>query len=307
MFVKTFDQIFDSSIAANYEVRHIFMDLLVLADSDGCVDMTYDAIARRTNVPAELVVNAIRQLMEPDPESRSPAEHGARLTPLDRHRKWGWKIVNYPHYRNLRTEEEKRTYWRDRQQASRARRGKKVKNVNDVKNGQQISIYAEGEGEAVPSAGFQHVKDKAELITDVAEAKRLICEKILHSTPPGQLWSPDAEDRVARLCEQGLSKEEVDDIAWFKPFRREPHTPTKLMLYWTDEVNRAREARKKFSGEKIGSQKAEPRQWLEFFQWKHGEDVVLPKSFWQLPKDRQAEYDRDFQTFESAEKERSAA
>jgi hypothetical protein len=302
MYVKQFDQMFDSSIAANWNVRHVFMDLLMLADSDGCVDMTYDAIVRRTNGPPATIVNAIKELMQPDPESRSPAQGGARIVPLDRHRNWGWRIVNYKHYRNLRTEEEKRTYWRDRQQQSRARRGKNVKNVNHVKNGQLESSNAEEEAEAVPSAGFQHVKDKADLITDVAEAKRLICEKILPGTHPGQLWSPDAEDRVARLCEQGLSKDEVDDIAWFKPFRREPHTPTKLMLYWTDEVNRACEARKKFGGGKIAAQKEEPRGWAEFFKWKHGEEVVLPKSFWHLPKDRQAEYERDFQTFEGAQK-----
>jgi len=35
------------------------MDLLVLADQTGIVDMTTEAIARRTNVPIELIDNAM--------------------------------------------------------------------------------------------------------------------------------------------------------------------------------------------------------------------------------------------------------
>ena len=54
VFAKIFAQIFDSSIAADSAVRHVFMDLLGAADRDGVVDMTLGAISRRTNVPEEL-------------------------------------------------------------------------------------------------------------------------------------------------------------------------------------------------------------------------------------------------------------
>ena len=43
MFAKVFTQIFDSSIAENYEVRHVFEDMLKLADREGAVDMTGEA------------------------------------------------------------------------------------------------------------------------------------------------------------------------------------------------------------------------------------------------------------------------
>src|SRR5580692_4373522 len=105
VFAKIFAQIFDSTIAKDYVVRHVFMDMLVLADRDGVVDMTVDAIARRTNVPQELVDHAIKELMNPDLKSRSKAESGARITPIDSGRDWGWQIVNYEHYRNIRDEE----------------------------------------------------------------------------------------------------------------------------------------------------------------------------------------------------------
>lgn len=126
MFAKIFAQIFDSSIADNYRHRHVFMDLLVLADSDGVIDMTAGAIARRTNVPLEEVEEALAALAAPDPASRTPGDDGRRLLPLDSGRAWGWQIVNYHHYRRIRDEESRREYFRDyRRQEREAARAKK--------------------------------------------------------------------------------------------------------------------------------------------------------------------------------------
>jgi len=113
MFVKIFAQIFDSSISEDYLTRLVFMDLLVLADAKGTVDMTVGAISRRTNVPLDIVSRAIRQLSEPDPTSRSETHEGRRLVPLDSHRDWGWEIVNYQKYREILDEEGRRSYWRE--------------------------------------------------------------------------------------------------------------------------------------------------------------------------------------------------
>src|SRR5580658_9178548 len=111
MFVKIFAQILDSSIAEDYLVRLVFEDLLKLADRDGLIDMTPGAISRRTSVPLEIVTRGIEKLSLPDPESRSPDEEGRRIVPIDTHRSWGWRVVNYLHYRNIRDEEARRTYF----------------------------------------------------------------------------------------------------------------------------------------------------------------------------------------------------
>jgi len=108
MFAKVFYQIFESSISEDYLVRHVFMDLLVLADEEGVVDKTPGAISRITNVPLEIVETAIRKLCQPDPHSRTKEEDGRRLMLIDEHRDWGWRIVNYPKYRNIRDEEARR-------------------------------------------------------------------------------------------------------------------------------------------------------------------------------------------------------
>ena len=113
MFAKVFEQILDSSIAEDYLVRLVFEDFLLLAGPDGIVDMTHEAIARRTNVPIDIVRSAIHKLSQPDPRSRSPKAEGRRLVLLDSHRDWGWQIVNYKDYRNIRDEEGRRAYMRE--------------------------------------------------------------------------------------------------------------------------------------------------------------------------------------------------
>lgn len=136
MFAKVFAQIFDSSIADNHKHRHIFMDLLVLADSDGVVDMTVEAVARRTNVPLEDVRDAITVLSEPDERSNSPAEGGRRLLPIDERKAWGWQIVNYHHYRAIRDEHARREYMREYRKAEREekRNGIQEKPAKPVKS-----------------------------------------------------------------------------------------------------------------------------------------------------------------------------
>lgn len=150
MFAKVYSQIFASSIAENYTTRHVFMDLLVLADSEGVVDMTMGAIARTTNVPLSVVEAAIKELSEPDDASRSPEEEGRRIALIDSHREWGWRIINYGHYRQLRDEEGRRAYHRDYMREKRRKEGVKPREkvLRPVKSRDAASTHAEGEGDA---------------------------------------------------------------------------------------------------------------------------------------------------------------
>lgn len=108
------------------------MDLLVLADSDGAVDMTHEAISRRTNVPLEEVQRYIAELCQPDAKSRSQLHEGKRLIPLDVERDWGWIIVNYAHYRQVRDEEARREYFRSAMRKSRKKKRVKDKCLTDL-------------------------------------------------------------------------------------------------------------------------------------------------------------------------------
>lgn len=147
MFAKVFSQIFDSSIAESHLVRHIFMDLLVLADATGVVDMTMHAISRRINVPLEDVRAAIEKLASPDPLSRSEREEGRRIVLIDSHRDWGWQIVNYEHYRKTQDEDARRSYFRDYRKAERDK--KRATSFNDVQVGSSVfKNVTQGEGDA---------------------------------------------------------------------------------------------------------------------------------------------------------------
>lgn len=113
MFAKVFTQIFDSSIVEKPEVRFTFTDLLTLCDVNGVVDMTHEAISRRTNRPLRVIKETIAELEGPDPRSRTPDFDGARIKRLDEHRDWGWMIVNYEKFRATRDEEARREYRRE--------------------------------------------------------------------------------------------------------------------------------------------------------------------------------------------------
>ena len=84
-----------------------------MADKDGNVDMTLQAISRRTTIPLEIIEKGVAVLLLPDPESRTPTLDGKRIIPLVEGRNWGWSIVNYQHYSKLKNEEERRDYHRN--------------------------------------------------------------------------------------------------------------------------------------------------------------------------------------------------
>jgi len=141
VYSKVFAQIFESSIAEDHVVRHVFMDLLVLANKHGEVDMTMASIARRTNVPLEVVARAIAHLTSPDPFSRTALEEGRRLVLIDDHRDWGWRIVNFPHYNAMRNEDARREYFREYKRNYRNKKNNNIEeNVQD-KTGQSTPVH----------------------------------------------------------------------------------------------------------------------------------------------------------------------
>lgn len=113
MYVKLFEQILSSSIAENYKTRLVFEDMLLLADKNGIVDMTHEALARRTNVPIGIIKVAIIELEQPDPRSRRADQEGRRIIRIDDHRDWGWHIVNFEYYRNIKDDHDRTAYMRE--------------------------------------------------------------------------------------------------------------------------------------------------------------------------------------------------
>ena len=149
MYAKIFENIMTSSLAEDFQTRHIFMDLLVIADPEGLVDMTPEAISRITNVPLTLLKESLCKLCKPDPQSRSKREDGRRLVPLDENRGWGWQIVNFKAYREIRNEDERRAYMRTYMRARRAQEAAGKQGVSNVSQCSKKKQYADAEAETV--------------------------------------------------------------------------------------------------------------------------------------------------------------
>lgn len=119
MYAKVFRSIFDGSLYGQFEATIVFLAMLVLADKDGSVDMTPEKLAAAAGYPLDIVLKGIFELEKPDPRSRTPDEDGRRIVHLHS-AGWGWQITNYAKYRDIRTSEERREYFRIKKQEQRA-------------------------------------------------------------------------------------------------------------------------------------------------------------------------------------------
>lgn len=118
--MKLFSSIFEGSLYGKFEPTVTFIAMLALAEKDGTIDMTPPAIAARCGFPLELIETGIRELEKPDPLSRTIDEEGRRIVLIHPERTWGWRIVNYVKYREIRSAEERREYMRQYKRKQRS-------------------------------------------------------------------------------------------------------------------------------------------------------------------------------------------
>lgn len=112
MYVKLFSRITESSLMEEaIPVRYTFVMLLAIADPEGLVVGTDIAIARRLNMPLADFIACIDTLRKEDPHSNSKEEEGRRLIESEGER--GYQIVNFVKYRDMKDEDQRRSYMRD--------------------------------------------------------------------------------------------------------------------------------------------------------------------------------------------------
>lgn len=97
-YTPVFNSVFDGTMCGKWPTLPVWLTLLPLADRHGRIDMTLQAISARSGWPIDLLRQAIDELMQPDPDSRSSDHEGRRLIPLDNSRNWGWIVVNHAKY-----------------------------------------------------------------------------------------------------------------------------------------------------------------------------------------------------------------
>ena len=85
MYGKIFESIYDGTLVEDWRALVTFQQMIILADSDGVVDMTPRSISRRTGIPIEHIEAGIKVLESEDQYSRSQDENGRRIIRLDNH------------------------------------------------------------------------------------------------------------------------------------------------------------------------------------------------------------------------------
>lgn len=134
MYCKLFTSLYQGTLRGKSDEILVFTNLLAHCDAEGYVDKHWRAISEEVGLSEERVKAALLLLESPDPESRSPAEEGRRITRIDDHRAWGWQVTNYVKYRELKTLEDRRVQNRE---AQRRWREKHQNAEAEVSNGNQ--------------------------------------------------------------------------------------------------------------------------------------------------------------------------
>lgn len=98
-YTPVFRSVFTGTLCGKWPDTAAWLCLLALADKNGVIDMTPQYISSVTGMPTHDLLACIGRFMQPDEFSRSQESDGRRLVLVDPQRSWGWRIVNFAHYR----------------------------------------------------------------------------------------------------------------------------------------------------------------------------------------------------------------
>lgn len=149
MYVKLFSSIYQGTLRGNSRGLLVFTNLLAHADREGFVDIHPRAISEECGLPVDEVRQALLMLEQPDPESRTSEFEGRRITRIDEHRAWGWQVVNYVKYREIRNEHDRREQNRAAQKRFRDKRKADSKRLADSKQSKPGSAHADADADAL--------------------------------------------------------------------------------------------------------------------------------------------------------------
>lgn len=116
-YAKLFNSILRSSVWAEpMETKIVWITMLAMSDRYGYVGASVPGVASAAGVPVDKAASAIEKFLQPDEWSRSKEFEGRRIEVADR----GWNILNYERFRDMRDEEARKEYERQRKRKQRA-------------------------------------------------------------------------------------------------------------------------------------------------------------------------------------------
>lgn len=224
MFTKVFRSIYDGTLADNWKALVTFQQFLILADEQGVVDMTPAAMSRTTGIPLDVLLDGIAHLESPDPMSRTPDMEGRRIARLDAHRPWGWFLVNFKKYNELRSREEKR-------EADRIRiAGKRANARHEATESDMSQDVAECRDESQGVANVAYTDTDTDVKQKhVASATRFdefwqAYPSRVGRKPSVKLWASKRLDALADMIIADVNARKVKDRKWREGFIPNPRT-----------------------------------------------------------------------------------
>lgn len=98
-YVPVFRTVFDGTLHGRWPHTGLWLALLAMADKQGRIDRSPQAIASDIGIPVEELMACIAEFCGPDPMSRTRENEGRRLELIDPLRPWGWRVINHAEYR----------------------------------------------------------------------------------------------------------------------------------------------------------------------------------------------------------------
>jgi hypothetical protein len=142
-YTKLFNSILASTIwRAPDKTRIVWITLLAMADKDGVAEGSIPGLADMARVSLPDCEKALEELYSPDKYSRTTEYEGRRIEKIE----GGWQILNHGKYREKMSADERREYFRKKQQEWRARK-KVSKNVNHTERQSTLSTHTEADAE----------------------------------------------------------------------------------------------------------------------------------------------------------------
>jgi hypothetical protein len=118
MYGKSFASMYVGSMrGAGVHVFAVWNYCIANCDSKGEIEFNHDLVAFILGCDRAQVDKAVDFLTSPDPNSRSKDEEGRRMVRVGQ---FSYKLVNHEHYQAMRTNEERREYFRNWKRAKRS-------------------------------------------------------------------------------------------------------------------------------------------------------------------------------------------
>jgi len=214
MYGKVFTSLWDGSMRGHPDEQLVFIYLLTHCDPVGEVNVLHAKIGDDTGLGETRVREAVVALESEDASSRTPNEEGRRIVRLDDHRDWGWRIVNYEHYRAIRNAEERRRQNREAQKRRRQQKSASV-STSQQPSAESAQAYAEAEADAEGVEAKINTKDSDSSAVSDSDSRRAKVRTVSKLTgkekdPGPRFWShPKVQVRLSLLEAQGLSESDA--------------------------------------------------------------------------------------------------